>query len=130
MLADSWSVWDVFLSMLWFFLFFMWIMLVINVFMDIIRSKDMGGWGKALWTIFIIFMPFLGVFVYLIARGGSMAERQVKQAADQEAQFRSYVQEAASSATPAEQLATLADLHDRGKITDEEYAALKAKALA
>ena len=130
MLADSWSVWDVFLSMLWFFLFFMWIMLVINVFMDIIRSKDMGGWGKALWTIFIIFMPFLGVFVYLIARGGSMAERQVKQAADQEAQFRSYVQEAASSATPAEQLATLADLHDRGKISDEEYAALKAKALA
>ena len=130
MLADSWSVWDVFLSMLWFFLFFMWIMLVINVFMDIIRSKDMGGWGKSLWTIFIIFMPFLGVFVYLIARGGSMAERQVKQAADQEAQFRSYVQEAASSATPAEQLATLADLHDRGKISDEEYAALKAKALA
>lgn len=130
MLADSWSVWDVFVSMLFFFLFFLWIMLVINVFMDLIRDKSTGGGAKALWTIFIIIMPFLGVFVYLIARGNGMAERQMKQAQQQEQQFREYVQDAAASATPAEQLATLADLHDRGKISDEEYAALKAKALA
>ena len=129
MLADDWSVWDVFLSMLFFFVFFLWIMLVINVFMDLIRDKTTSGGMKALWTIFIIFMPFLGVFVYLIARGGSMADRQMKQAADQEQAFRSYVQEAAASSSPAEELATLADLHDRGKISDEEYAQLKAKAL-
>src|SRR5262245_31446261 len=129
MLADDWSVWDVFLSMLFFFILFLLIMLVVNVFMDLIRDKTTSGGMKALWTIFIIFMPFLGVFVYLIARGGSMADRQMKQVADQEQQFRAYVQDAAASNSPAEELATLADLHDRGKISDEEYASLKAKAL-
>jgi hypothetical protein len=130
MLAADFGVGQVFWSMLWFFLFFMWIWLVISVFADIIRSDDMGGWAKALWSLFIIFVPYLGVLVYLIARGSGMAKRSVRDAQDQEAAFRSYVQDAAGTQSPAQQLATLADLHERGKITDEEFAALKAKALA
>jgi hypothetical protein len=114
-------------SILWFFLFFMWIWLVIAIFADIIRSHDMGGWAKALWSIFIIFLPFLGVFVYLIARGGSMAQRSVKQAQDQEQQFRAYVQDAAGGADTASQLDRLAGLHTSGKLTDEEFAQAKAK---
>jgi hypothetical protein len=130
MLAADFGVGQVFWSMLWFFLFFMWIWLVISVFADIIRSRDLGGVAKALWSLFIIFVPYLGVLVYLIVRGSSMASRSVREAQDQEAAFRSYVQEAAGTSSPAQELATLADLHERGKITDEEYAALKAKALA
>ena len=72
-------------SILWFFLFFVWIMLIFTIFGDIIRSDDMGGWAKALWSIFIIFVPFLGIFLYLIVRGGSMGERQMKAAKAQEA---------------------------------------------
>ena len=75
MLASSYPVLDAFLTMLYFFLFIIWIWLLIMVFMDIFRSHDMGGWAKALWVIFIIILPFLGVFVYLIARGGKMHER-------------------------------------------------------
>ena len=75
---------DLFWSMLWFFLFFIWIWLLISLFADIFRSDDLSGWGKAGWTIFIIVLPFLGVLVYLIARGGSMTERAMKEAAAQE----------------------------------------------
>ena len=81
MLASSYPILDAFLTMLYFFLFIIWIWLLIMVFMDIFRSHDMGGWAKALWVIFIIILPFLGVFVYLIARGGSMHERAADAAA-------------------------------------------------
>jgi hypothetical protein len=103
----------------------------VSVFSDIIRSRDMSGTAKALWSIFIIFLPYLGVFVYLIARGGGMTERATRVVEQQEAEFRQYVQEAAGTGrTAADQLATLAELHDRGKISDEEFASLKAKVLA
>ena len=126
----TWGVGQVLWSMVWFFLFFMWIWLVIVIFADIIRSHDLSGWGKALWSIFIIFMPFLGVLVYLIARGGSMAVRSAKQAQSDEQAFREYVQKTAGTgSSAADQLATLADLHDRGKLTDDEYATMKAQAL-
>jgi len=127
----TWGVGQVLWSLLWFFLFFMWIWLVIAIFADILRSHDLGGWGKALWSLFVIFLPFLGVLVYLIVRGHSMSERSVKEARDEEQAFRKYVQETAGSGkSAADQLATLADLHDRGKLTDDEYNTLKAKALA
>src|SRR5271163_2160123 len=84
MLASSYPVLDAFLTMLYFFLFIIWIWLLIMVFMDIFRSPDMGGGAKALWVIFIIVLPFLGVFVYLIARGGSMHERQLAAAQAQQ----------------------------------------------
>src|SRR5215813_2143220 len=78
--AAQFGTGQVFLSMLWFFLFLIWICLLVVVFADIFRSHDLGGWGKALWTIFIIFLPYLGVFVYLIARGGKMQEHRVQDA--------------------------------------------------
>ena len=97
MLLAEFGTGQVFLSMLWFFLFFIWIWMLIIVFGDIFRSDDLSGWGKALWTIFIILVPYLGVFVYLIARGHKMQDRSMREAAQQERQFRSYVQDAAGS---------------------------------
>src|ERR1700751_2812762 len=92
------------------FLWVLWIWVLIYVFIDIFRSRDLSGWAKALWFIFVLFIPLIGVLVYLIARGGSMHERAVQEAQQQERQFRTYVQETASQATPADQLAKLADL--------------------
>jgi hypothetical protein len=122
---------QVFWSMLWFFLFFIWIWLLIIVFGDIFRSDDLSGWGKALWTIFIILLPYLGVFVYLIARGHKMQDRSMRDAATQEAQFREYVQDVAGSggASAADEIARLADLRDKGVISDAEFEQAKAKAL-
>jgi hypothetical protein len=118
---------DVFLSVLWFCGLFLWISLAVTVFFDLFRSPDVSGWGKALWVVFIIILPLLGVLVYLIVRGGSMHERAVSQAKSDEAAFRSYVQQAAS--TPADDLHKLADLKERGLLTDEEYQRAKAKAI-
>ena len=96
MLASyQYPILDLFLTMLWFFLFVIWIWLLIMVFIDIFRSHDIGGLAKALWVIFIIILPFLGVFVYLIARGGKMHERAAKEAAQQQKAFDQYVKQAA-----------------------------------
>jgi hypothetical protein len=132
MLASSYPVLDAFLTMLYFFLFIIWIWLLIMVFMDIFRSHDMGGWAKALWVIFVIVLPFLGVFVYLIARGGSMHDRQAAQAAEQQKAFDQYVKQAAGTPgeTSADQLHKLADLKSQGVLTDAEFEAQKAKILA
>ncbi len=123
---------DFFLTMLYFFLFIIWIWLLIMVFVDIFRSHDRGGWAKALWVIFIIILPFLGVFVYLIARGGKMHERAAQQAADQQKAFDAYVKQAAGTSgdTTADQLSKLAGLKSQGVITDAEFDAQKAKILA
>src|SRR5262245_4055830 len=123
---------QVFWSMLWFFLFFIWIWLLIAIFSDIFRSHDLSGWGKALWSIFVIVLPYLGVFVYLIARGGKMREHAMDPAQAQDAAMRSYIQDTVNSGggSPAEELAKLADLHSKGVISDEEFAQLKAKAMA
>jgi uncharacterized membrane protein YcjF (UPF0283 family) len=123
---------DFFLTMLYFFLFIIWIWLLIMVFMDIFRSHDMGGWAKALWAIFIIILPFLGVFVYLIARGGKMHERQAQEAAAQQKAFDQHVKQAAGTSddTTADQLSKLADLKSQGVLTDAEFDAQKAKILA
>jgi hypothetical protein len=130
MLADDWHVGQVFLSMLWFTLFIIWIWLVIAVFSDIFRSHDIGGFAKALWTIFIIVLPYLGVFVYLIARGHKMAEHAAQAAEAQDAAARAYIRDSAGSGSPADEIARLADLKQRGAITDAEFEQLKAKALA
>ena len=132
MLASSYPILDVFLTMLYFFLFIIWIWLLIMVFIDIFRSHDIGGLAKALWVIFIIILPFLGVFVYLIARGGKMHERAAEQAAEQQKAFDAYVKQAAGTSgdTTADQLSKLADLKSQGVITDAEFDAQKAKILA
>ena len=131
MFAYTYPLLDIFLTMLWVFLFVIWIWILITVFIDIFRSHDMGGLAKALWVIFIIILPFLGVFVYLIARGGKMHERAAQQAAQQQKAFDQYVkQTAASSDTTADQLSKLADLKSQGVLTDAEFDAQKAKILA
>ena len=129
MLASSYPILDAFLTMLYFFLFIIWIWLLIMVFMDIFRSHDMGGWAKALWVIFVIIIPFLGVFVYLIARGGKMHERAAAAAQAQQKAFDSYVQQAAGAGSTADQLSKLAELKDKGTITEAEFASEKAKLL-
>ncbi len=117
--------------MLWFFLFFIWIWLLIGVFADIFRSQDLSGWGKALWTVFVILLPYLGVLVYLIARGSTMNEHAAQAAQAQDAATRSYVQGVAGSgASPADEIAKLAALRDKGTITDDEFTQAKATVLA
>jgi hypothetical protein len=132
MLLAEFGTGQVFWSMLWFFMFFIWIWLLISLFGDIFRSSDLSGGAKAMWTIFIIILPFLGVLVYLIVRGNSMQDRALKDAASQEAQFKSYVQSVASTSGggAADELAKLADLRDKGVISPAEFDAAKAKALA
>ena len=134
MLASTYQypILDFFLTMLYFFLFIIWIWLLIMVFVDIFRSHDMGGLAKALWVIFVIILPFLGVFVYLIARGAKMHERAAQQAAEQQKAFDAYVKQAAgtSSDDVADQLSKLADLKAKGVITDAEFEAQKSKLLA
>jgi Short C-terminal domain/Phospholipase_D-nuclease N-terminal len=122
---------QVFWSMLYFFLFFIWIWLLIVVFGDIFRSPDLSGWGKALWTIFIIVLPYLGVFVYLIVRGHRMQEHAAQAAQAQDAAMRQYVQSVASpnSRSTAEEIARLADLRDKGIIDEAEFQQAKQKAL-
>ena len=132
MLAYDYPLGGVFLSFLYFFLFVIWIWILITVFMDIFRSHDLGGWAKALWCIFVIILPFLGVFVYLIARGGKMQERQIQDAAQQKQAFDSYVRETAGSSggDVTSQLTQLADLKAQGVLTDAEFESQKAKILA
>jgi hypothetical protein len=129
-LAAEWGTGQVFWSFLWFFLFFIWIWLLIMVFADIFRSHDLGGVAKAIWVIFVILVPYLGVFVYLIARGHKMGEHAAQDAARQDAATRQYIQSVTAASSPAEEIARLADLKAAGTITDAEYEQLKAKALA
>jgi putative oligomerization/nucleic acid binding protein/phospholipase D-like protein len=120
-----WTIFEVFLWVVWF-----WIL--ITVFIDIFRSSDLNGWGKALWFLFVLLIPLVGVLVYLIARGGEMHNRAARVVEQQDAAARSYIREAAApdSSSTADQLAKLADLHDRGVITDQEFQQQKAKVLA
>jgi hypothetical protein len=116
--------------MLYFFFFVIWIWLLIVVFSDIFRSHDMGGWAKAAWVIFVIILPYLGVFVYLIARGHKMQEHAVQAAQAQNAAFTQAVQQAAgATGSTADEIARLADLNANGTLTDAEFEQAKAKAL-
>lgn len=129
MLAVEWGTGQVLWSLLWFFLFFMWIMLVVTIFVDIVRADDMSGWAKALWTLAIIILPFLGVFLYLIVNGSEMSARSERDAAQQQEAVDDYIRETAAT-SPSDELAKLGQLHTDGKLTDSEYAAAKAKVLA
>jgi hypothetical protein len=120
-----WTIFEVFLWVVWF-----WIL--ITVFIDIFRSRDLSGGAKALWFVFVLFIPLIGVLVYLIVRGSSMHERAVHQAQQQDEEARRYIQQAAAEApaSTADQLTKLADLRDRGVISAEEFEREKAKVLA
>jgi len=131
MLGAEFGSGQVLWSLLWFVMFFIWIWILIAVFADIFRSHDLSGWGKAIWVIFVIFVPYLGVFVYLIARGHKMSEHALEAAQAQDEAARKYIQEAAGTASsPADELHRLADLKDKGVIDDAEFQKLKAKVVS
>ena len=133
---NDFGLWEVIVSMFWFMLLIAWIWLIIAILADIFRDKDLSGGWKALWVVFLIFLPWLGALIYLIARGGSMHERSARAAAQQQEQFRAYVQEAAASggggggASTADELKKLADLKAAGHLSDADYETAKAKILA
>jgi hypothetical protein len=130
--ASSYPLLNIFWTILELFLWIIWIWILIWIFIDIFRSRDLSGWGKALWFLFVLFIPLIGVLVYLIVRGGSMHERAVQDTRQQDQEFRQYVQQAAATAPPstADQLTKLADLRDRGVISADEFEREKAKVLS
>ncbi len=127
---------QVFWSFLVFFFWIIWIWLAITVFVDIFRSRDLSGVGKMVWVLLVVLIPYLGVFAYLLLRGGKMHERAMEAAQAQDKAFRQYVQDAAGSGnghnghSTADELSRLADLKERGVISDEEFERLKAKAVS
>ena len=126
----SYPVLGAFWTVLMIFLWVIWFWILITIFIDLFRSHDLSGWAKALWFIFILLLPLIGVLVYLIARGSKMHQHAEQDAAASEQQFRQYVQEAAGSGNTADQLTKLVDLRDRGVISPEEFEREKAKILA
>jgi len=116
-------------SFVWFFLFFVWIMLLFRVFGDLFRSRDMRGITKVLWVLFVIVLPYLGVFCYLIARGDKIAAREVNEAREYEDSVRQYIREAAGPTSAAAELERLDGLRQRGVISDAEFARLKSQLL-
>ena len=129
MIAE-WQVGQMLWSFIWFTLFFMWIMLVVRVFADIFRDHSMSGVAKTVWIIFVIFLPFLGIFIYLIVNSHGIADRRMKQAQAAQTQMDDYVKSVAGSGDSAEQIAKGKELLDSGAITQAEFDQLKAKALA
>jgi hypothetical protein len=130
-LAYDYPLLGAFFSVLWIFLWILWLFLLFRVIMDVFRDDSLSGFAKALWLIFVILLPFLGVFIYVIVRGSEMGKRDLAQAQASEEAFRSYVQQAAASGGgTADELAKLADLRQRGVISDAEFEQQKAKMLA
>lgn len=130
MIGYDYPLLGLFWTMLWFFVWFAWLMLLFRTIGDIFRSRDLGGFAKALWAIFVIVAPFLGVFVYLIARGDAMTQRDIEGARAQEQAFRDYVADVAPTGGTADELTKLADLKARGVITEVEFEQQKTKILA
>ncbi|WP_406094455.1 SHOCT domain-containing protein [Streptomyces sp. NBC_01013] len=134
---DDYPLLNLFWTMLWFFLWIMWLFLLFRVIMDIFRSDDLNGWAKAGWLILALVLPYLGVLIYVIARGRSMGTRDVREAKERDAAFKAYVREAANSPDAGgtsrgghvEDLAKLADLKDKGALSEEEYQRAKSKLL-
>ena len=130
MLAADYPFLDIFWSMFIFFLFVIWIWILITVFSDIFRRKDIGGGSKALWIIFVIVLPYLGVFVYLIANHDGMADRNIAQMQKQQQATDQYIQSVAGSGGAAAEIEKAKGLLDSGAITQAEFDSLKQKALA
>ena len=130
LLAADYPFLDVFWSMCIFFLWIAWFMLLFHVIGDVFRRRDITGAKKTLWLIFLIFLPFLGAFIYLIANGDDMAKRNIAQAEAQRAEMDEYVRTTAGSAGAAGEIEKAKGLLDSGAITQAEYDAIKTKALA
>ena len=130
MLVAEMGTGQVLWSIFWFFLFFIWIMILFRVFADLFMSQDLSGFAKVLWCIFVIFLPYLGVFVYLIARGHKMTEHAMQSAQAQDAAAREYIQSAVAAPSTSDELAKLAALKADGTLSQAEFDAAKAKLLA
>jgi hypothetical protein len=129
-IAADYPFLDVFWTMLVFFAWVIWFWMLITVFADLFRRHDVSGWGKAAWSLFVIVLPFLGVFVYLIAQGKQMAERKAEEMEVSKASFDSYVRNVAANGGPADQIAKAKRLLDSGTIDEAEFEQVKRKALA
>jgi hypothetical protein len=125
------TFWNITASIFWFMILFTWVWMLISIFGDIFRDHELSGWGKALWTLFLIILPWLGALIYLIARGRSMNERALAQAQRNERAFGQYVRETAGTpaTSTADELGKLADLRDRGTLSVGEFEVAKAKVL-
>jgi type VI protein secretion system component VasK len=124
------SFWDFFWLLVWTFFFVMYLMVLFQIIGDLFRDKDLSGWWKALWIIFLIIFPFLAAIVYLIARGRGMAERQTGEMRKAQAATDEYIQSVATRSNPADQIASAKSLLDSGAINQQEFEQLKQKALA
>ena len=130
MVADTYPLLNIFFSILFFFIFFLWIFLLIQIIIDLFRKNFLSGAKKALWIVFLLIAPFIGVLAYLIVHGGDMQKHQIDAAKEQQAAFSDYVRQTAGSGdTVPDQLHKLSDLKDRGVITQAEFDAQKAKLL-
>ena len=126
--AADYPFMDVLWSMIIFFFWVIWIWIVVTVLIDIFRRTDIGGWSKAAWVVFVVILPWLGVLIYLIAQHDGMRDRRIQEAQAQKQAFDDYVRDASGGS--ADQIARAKELLDSGTITQEEFQALKAKALA
>ena len=129
-MSDDFGLWDVFLSIFWFMLLICWIWMLIAILSDIFRDHKLGGGAKAMWTLFIVVIPWFGALIYILVRGNSMNERSRQAAIDQQESMRAYVQQSAGTASVSDELANLANLRDNGTISAEEYEKAKAKVLS
>ncbi|MFC0842857.1 MULTISPECIES: SHOCT domain-containing protein [Streptomyces] len=128
---DDYPLLNIFWTMLWLFLWVMWFFLLVKVVTDVFRDHGLSGWGKAGWLILVLLLPYLGVLVYLIARGKGMAERDAKHAMRYEEAVHQYIQKAAGNATSsADELSKLSALKDKGDLTQEEFDRAKVELLA
>ena len=129
MIAYDYPLLGLFWTMLWWFLLFAWIVLLFKVITDVFRNREMGGFAKAFWLIFVIVIPWLGVLIYIIAHGNGMADRDAANYAAREQAQQAYIRDVAGPISSADEIAKLADLRDRGVITDAEFNSQKATLL-
>lgn len=130
MLAYNYPLLGVFWTLMFWFLWVAWILLLFKVITDVFRSRDLGGAAKAFWTLFVVILPWLGVLMYLIVRGGSMAQRDQEMIQARESELQAYIRQTASSGSTADELSKLAALRDQGVLTDAEFTQQKSRLLA
>jgi hypothetical protein len=130
MLVADFTFGQALLTVLEIFLFAAWLMILFSIISDLFRDHQLSGWGKAAWVIFLIFVPFLGALIYLIARGDGMRERAMAQQQEAQKQIDTYIRQTAEGGSAADELTKLAKLHDQKKLSDEEFEKAKAKIVA
>ncbi|MEU6707747.1 SHOCT domain-containing protein [Streptomyces wuyuanensis] len=129
-LAYDYPVLGAFWTVMWIFLWVVWLVLLFRVFVDIFRDHEMSGWAKAAWLIFMLLIPFLGVLVYVIVRGRDMGKREIKHAQEQQEAFNAYIRQTAKGAGPGDELARLSELKSKGDLSEEEFQRAKDKLLS